>query len=161
MCAFERSEKGMEFNMKKYYIDLGSSTIKVYCYENELILLEEHSILFKNNFDAEKGISKSNLEDLCFYFEEIKNKYDLKYYNTNIYVTGIFRNLIPERKDDLIKLFNEKFDLHFDIISHGLENYYIAKAMQNDYNVKNVLKINMGGKTTELVTFIGNKITKT
>ena len=83
------------------------------------------------------------------------------YYINNIYVTGIFRNLIPERKDDLIKLFNEKFDLHFDIISHGLENYYIAKAMQNDYNGKKVLIINMGGKTTELVTFIGNKITNT
>ena len=70
--------------MKNYYIDLGSSTIKVYCYENELKLVEEHSIYFKNGFDAEKGISESNLEELCNYFEDIKKKYDLKYYNTNI-----------------------------------------------------------------------------
>ena len=147
--------------MKTYYIDLGSSTIKVYCYENDLKLIEEHSIYFKNDFDREKGISESNLKDLCDYFEEIKTKYDLKYYNTNIFVTGIFRNLTQERKKDLVKLFNERFDLHFNIISHGIENYYLAKAMENDYNNKKVLIINMGGKTTELVTFVGDKITDT
>lgn len=147
--------------MQNYYIDLGSSTIKVYCFEDELKLIEEHSIYFKNDFDAEKGISENNLKELCNYFEEIKSKYDLKYYNTHIFVTGIFRNLIQERKQDLIKLFNDKFDLHFNIISHGIENYYLAKAMENDYNNKKVLIINMGGKTTELVTFVGTKITDT
>lgn len=147
--------------MKNYYIDLGSSTIKVYCYEESLKLLEEHSIYFKNEFDSEKGISETNLKELCKYFEKIKSKYDLKYYNTNIYVTGIFRNLVQERKQDLVKLFNDKFDLHFNIISHGIENYYLAKAMDNDYNNKKVLIINMGGKTTELVTFEKNKIIRT
>ena len=147
--------------MKNYYIDLGSSTIKVYCYENELKLLEENSIYFKNNFDAEKGISKENLNELYTYFTKIKAKYNLKYENTNIYVTGIFRNLIKERKRELLKLFNDKFDLHFNIISHGIENYYLGKAMQNDYNGKKVLIINMGGKTTELVTFVDKKIVDT
>lgn len=147
--------------MVDYYIDLGSSTVKVYKYENILKLLEEHSIYFKNNFDSLKGISESNLKELCDYFGEIKTKYDLKYYNTHIYVTGIFRELISERKQDLVKLFNDQFDLHFNIISHGIENYYLAKAMENDYNNKKVLIINMGGKTTELVTFVGFKITDT
>lgn len=144
-----------------YYIDLGSSTIKVYCFESELKLIEEHSIYFKNGFNNEKGISEENLKELCDYFGEIKSKYDLKYYNTHIYVTGIFRNLISERKQELVKLFNDRFDLHFDIISHGIENYYLAKAMENDYNGKKVLIINMGGKTTELVTFVGDKVTDT
>ncbi len=147
--------------MKEFYIDLGSSTIKVYSHETELKLLEEHSIYFKNDFDAEKGISRDNLKELCSYFEEIKSKYDLKYCNTHIFVTGIFRNLIPERKRELVELFNDKFDLHFDIISHGIENYYLAKAMENDYGDKKVLIINMGGKTTELVTFVGTKVTDT
>lgn len=147
--------------MKNYYIDLGSSTVKVYEFEEELKLLEEHSIYFKNGFDAEKGISKENLDELCAYFEILKDKYEMKYYNTNIFVTGIFRNLIYEKKQELVKLFNDKFDLHFNIISHGIENYYLAKAMENDYNNKKVLIINMGGKTTELVTFVGDKITDT
>lgn len=147
--------------MKSYYIDLGSSTIKVYCYETELKLVEEHSIYFKNDFDSEKGISEENLKELCAYFGKLKEKYDLKYYNTHIFVTGIFRNLSSERKEDMVKLFNDKFDLHFNIISHGIENYYLSKAMENDYNGKKVLIINMGGKTTELVTFVGSKITDT
>lgn len=147
--------------MKNYYIDLGSSTVKVYEFDGELKLLEEHSIYFKNGFDAEKGISKDNLDELCKYFEILKDKYEMKYYNTNIFVTGIFRNLIYEKKQELVKLFNDKFDLHFNIISHGIENYYLAKAMENDYNNKKVLIINMGGKTTELVTFVGDKITDT
>lgn len=147
--------------MKNYYIDLGSSIIKVYCFEFELKLIEEHSIYFKNDFDAEKGISESNLKELCNYFKELKEKYNLKYDNTHIFVTGIFRNLIQERKQELVRLFNDKFDLHFNIISHGIENYYLAKAMENNYNDKKVLIINMGGKTTELVTFVGTKITDT
>lgn len=138
-----------------------SSTIKVYFYENELKLLEENSIYFKNDFDKKKGISEANLRELCEYFEEIKEKYELDFYNTNIYVTGIFRNLIQERKQELVKLFKNKYDLYFNIISHGIENYYLSKAMQNDYNGKKVLIINMGGKTTELVTFVGKEITNT
>lgn len=147
--------------MTHFYIDLGSSTIKLYSFEDTLKLLEEHSIYFKNDFDAEKGISEKNLGELCDYFAEIKSKYNLEYFNTHIYVTGIFRNLIPERKLELVKMFNDKFDLHFNIISHGIENYYLAKAMENDYNNKKVLIINMGGKTTELVTYLGNKIINT
>ena len=85
----------------------------------------------------------------------------MKYYNTYIFVTGIFKNLIQIRKQELVKLFNDKFDLHFNIISHGIENYYLGKAMENDYNGKKVLIINMGGKTTELVTYVGTKITDT
>lgn len=58
--------------MKNYYIDLGSSTIKIYCFETELKLIEEHSIYFKNDFDSEKGFSEKNLNKLCEYFEKIK-----------------------------------------------------------------------------------------
>lgn len=136
-----------------YYIDLGSSTIKVYGFDDTLKLLEEHSIYFKNGFDKEKGISKENEEELYSYFLQIKEKYSLKYENTRIFVTGIFRELSKERKRELLKAFNDKFDLHFEIISHGIENYYLGKAMEHDYSGKKVLIINMGGKTTELVTF--------
>lgn len=147
--------------MKRFYIDLGSSTVKTYYYETELKLLEEYTIYFKNEFDPVKGISQTNIDDLCNFLNTIKTKYDLKYYNTDVLATGIFRKLIPERKEELVQLFKEKFDLHLNIISHGLENYYLAKAMENDYNDKKVLIINMGGKTTELVTFVGKEITNT
>ncbi len=74
----------------------------------------------------------------------------MKYENTHIYVTSIFRNVNRIQKNELVKEFNKQFDLHFNIISHGIEN---------DYNNKKVMIINMGGKTTEIVTFYNNKIT--
>lgn len=137
----------------EFYIDLGSSTIKVYEYKTELKLLEEHSIYFKNGFSSEEGISKENESELLSYFKSLKEKYNMEYHNTNIYVTGIFRELSVAKKTEMVKLFNDELDLHFNIISHGIENYYLGKAMEHDYNNKKVMIINMGGKTTELVTF--------
>ena len=75
-------------------------------------------------------------------------------------MTGIFRELTHERKKELVKEFNDKLDLHFNIISHGIENYYLGKAMENSYNNKKVMIINMGGKTTELITFMNGNITE-
>ncbi len=141
-----------------YYIDLGSSTIKVYCYLNELKLIEEHSIHFKDGFSCDRGFSSSILEELFAYFDQLVKKYSLKYENTFIYATGIFRNLSDEKQCDMLKEFNSRFDLHFNIISHGIENYYLGCAMQNDYRDNKVLIINMGGKTTELVTFVGKEL---
>lgn len=142
----------------EFYIDLGSSTIKVYEYEKELKLLEEHSIYFKNGFSSEEGISKENESELLNYFKELKTKYNMVYHNTHIYVTGIFRELSVAKKQEMLKLFNDELDLHFNIISHGIEAYYLGKAMEHDYNNKKVMIINMGGKTTELVTFKDGKI---
>ncbi len=146
--------------MKEYYIDLGSSTIKVYVWNDNLKLLEEHSIYFKNDFSKTEGISEQNKTELLNYFKELKEKYHLLYENTHIFVTGIFRELSPMKKQEMVKIFNDTLDLHFNIISHGIENYYLGTAMKNDYNNKKVLVVNMGGKTTELVTFEQNKITK-
>ena len=139
--------------MKEYYIDLGSSTMKVYQYEKELVLLEEHSIYFKNGFSKEKGISEENKEALFDYFTKLQEKYGFTYVNTHIYVTGIFRELTYDKKQEFVREFNEKKDLHFNIISHGIENYYLGKATEHDYEGKKVMIINMGGKTTEIVTF--------
>lgn len=145
--------------MKEYYIDLGSSTVKFYELDKtNLTLLEEHSIYFKNNFSEALGISEENKEELLNYFKTLKQKYNLEYDNTNIYVTGIFRNLCHEKQRELIRQFNLELDFHFQIISHGIENYYLGKALENDYNGKKVMIINMGGKTTELITFKDNKI---
>ncbi len=123
--------------------------------------MEEHSIYFKNGFSEDTGISDENMNEMLEYFDNIQTKYGLKYDNTHIFVTGIFRNLSDLKKQEMVRFFNDRFDLHFNIISHGIEAYYLGKAMEHDYNGKKVLIINMGGKTTELVTFIGDKLTDT
>lgn len=121
-------------------------------------MIEEHSIYLKNGFTKEHGISKENKEELFAYFKDIKERYGLLYENTHLYATGIFRNLTRCQQQDLVREFNDRFDLHFEVISHGIENYYLGKAMDNDYAGKKVMIINMGGKTTELITFEKNKI---
>ena len=148
--------------MKEYYIDLGSSTIKVYKYDDkQLSLIEENSIYFKNGFSEEKGISEDNKNELYLFFKTLIAKYPMKYENTHIYVTGIFRNLNYKQRSELVREFNKQFDLHFGIISHGIEGYYLGKAMENSYNNKKVMVINMGGKTTEIVSFAQGKIVDT
>ncbi len=144
----------------KYYIDLGSSTIKVYCYEEVLTLKEERSIHFKDGFDSNVGFSKINDAEVIKYFKELKEKYNFEYERVFIYATGMFRKMDSMVQDKYIKLFNDELDLHLTVLSHGLENYYLGKALESDYNRKKVMIINMGGKTTELVTFENNIITK-
>ena len=148
--------------MKEYYIDLGSSTIKTSLYEDRVLsLIEEHSIYFKNGLSKENGISQDNINLLYDYIESLKTKYQLNFDNTEIFATGVFRSIPISQCNEIAKYFRENFQLTFNIISHGIENYYLAKALESDYNGKKVLVVNMGGKTTELVTFDNGKITDT
>lgn len=139
--------------MKEYYIDLGSSTIKTYLYEEgKLLLIEENSIYFKNGFTGELGISLDNKEALNNYYKELISTYNLNSNNTFIYATGIFRNLTDNQKEEIVAEFKNNLNLTLNIISHDMENYYLEKAFMGNYNNKKVMVINMGGKTTEIVT---------
>lgn len=133
-----------------YYFDIGSSTIKLYEYKNELILIEEKSIMFKKGF-SEVGIQEENIEKMMAFIQEVKEKYNLNKNNTEIYATGIWRKISNEQLANIETRFNE-LDLKFNVISHDKENYYFEKAMQGTYNNR-VMMVNMGGKTTELVIF--------
>jgi len=141
-----------------FYIDIDSSTIKVYSYKEKLELLEDNPIYFKNGFTKDRGITSDNLSELYSYFKLIKTEYGLDFVNTKIYVRGIFRSLLKEQQNEIIAAFNEKFNLGFNIISQGLETYYLEKAMNNDYNNKKVMIINEGEKTTEIVVFKNKEI---
>ena len=133
-----------------YYFDIGSSTIKLYEYKNELILIEEKSIMFKKGF-SEVGIQEENIEKMMAFIQEVKEKYNLNKNNTEIYATGIWRKISNEQLANIETRFNE-LDLKFNVISHDKENYYFEKALQGTYNNR-VMMVNMGGKTTELVIF--------
>ena len=137
--------------IKKYYFDIGSSTVKLYEYNKELIQIEEKSIMFKKNF-TEKGVSSENIGELLNFIKNVKLKYDLSHNNTEIYSTGIWRK-VPQNQ--LIEIEDEfsKLDLKFQVISHEQENDYFEKAMQGNYNKKRIMMVNMGGKTTEIVIF--------
>lgn len=142
--------------MKQYFFDIGSSTIKMYEYKQELKEIEEKSILFKDGF-SEKGVSSNNIEKMMQFVHKMNEQYYLNKSNTTIIATGIWRK-ISEEQFKVIKENFKKEGLVFQIISHKQENDYFERAMEGDYNQKRVLMVNMGGKTTELVIFSQNKV---
>ncbi|MFR2534692.1 MAG: hypothetical protein ACLTEH_06155 [Clostridia bacterium] len=139
----------------EYYIDLGSSTIKTYLCKEKSIqpqLIEEKSILFKDYFTQENGISHKNYILLLSYFKDLTTRYTLSIGNCKMYATGIWRK-IPKEQLEVLKADFAELNLKFHVISQEEENYYFEKAMQGIYDRKRVLMVNMGGKTTELVVF--------
>ena len=150
-----------KFNLRneiKFYFDIGSSTIKLYKYESELEQIEEKSIMFKKDI-TNKGISNKNIDELLGFIKLVKEKYDLKFENTKVYATGIWRK-IPNEQLEVIKEKFFKQSLIFNVITHEQENDYFEKAMYGEYNNQRIMMVNMGGKTTELVIFSKNEVEK-
>ncbi|GIW65492.1 MAG: hypothetical protein KatS3mg094_011 [Candidatus Parcubacteria bacterium] len=143
--------------MKKILLDIGSSTIKVYKYEeNKLEQLLQRTIFFKDGFDPEGGISENNKRELLELLYSIKeSNHDAK---IKIYTTGIFRNLASKTKRNFIDEIFLKTGLYFNIISHELENFYLEKALVGKCNLNEpLLLVNIGGGTTELVVMYGEE----
>lgn len=138
--------------MKKFLIDVGSSTVKVTRKQNDQVnLLEQKTFHFKEGFSPCFGLSKENLMDMLRYFESLICKYALTNRNTKLYATGIFRKL--DSPSNFIDLFYKHTGLYFNIITHDLEAFYLEKAWVNKKSseVNNLLVINIGGETTELL----------
>lgn len=135
----------------KYYFDIGSSTIKLYKYENkEIELLNENSIMFKQFFSESEGISNNNYNKLLKCINYLAKEHNLNNGNTKIVATGIWRK-IPKKQLNNLKSDFKNINLEFNVISHEQESFYFSKAMQGIYSGKKVMMVNMGGKTTEIV----------
>ena len=135
----------------KIYIDLGSSTVKVYLYTNKkLELIESKSFHFKEGFDPDSGISEKNKNDLIKYIKNIQSKFnDIP---IKVFATAIFRklSLIAQRK--LSDEFFQETGLYLNIITHDLENHYLESALSSEYKLNSLLLLmNIGGGSVELI----------
>jgi hypothetical protein len=134
-------KKGVK--MKKYYIDIGSSTIKTYSEENgHLDLIDEKSILFKNGYTPESGVDNENTNALLSHLKSLNLP------AARTFATGIWRE-IPAPQVEFLK---SESPYGFNIISHQEEAQYLKHAVDLDFGGKKVMIINMGGKTTEIVS---------
>jgi nucleoside 2-deoxyribosyltransferase len=137
----------------QYLIDVGSSTIKVYeRKDNRVSLVEAKTFAFKVGFESTTGLSKASKTSLYAFFEELSMRFSLTHSNTKLYATGIFREINDKQ------IFVEEFYIHtrllFNIISHSLEAFYLEKAWIGKYTgTGNLLVINIGGRTTELLFY--------
>jgi len=143
--------------MSKILVDIGSSTIKVYKYtQEEVSLLVQRTIPFKDGFDPEGGISASAKKELFELIDSIKG--ENKSHPIKIYATGIFRKLTDSARISFIDEFFEKTGLFFNIISQDLENFYLEMALVGKCQLNEpVLLINIGGGSTELVVMYGKE----
>lgn len=135
-----------------YLIDIGSSTIKVYeQLYNTVLLIDQKTFDFKDGFSRDTGLSAYNKSQLMYYLTNLSAKYSLTNRNTKLYATGVFRDITCPKP--MIEDFFKETGLYFNIISHDLEAFYLEKAWINNRckDIKRMVVINIGGKTTELL----------
>ena len=143
--------------MNKILIDIGSSTIKIYkSTQEEVSLLVQRTILFKDGFDSEGGISDLAKKELFELIDSVKE--ENKSLPIKIYTTGIFRKLTDAARISFIDEFFERTGLLFNIISQDLENFYLEMALAGKCQLNEpILLINIGGGSTELVVMYGKE----
>jgi len=143
--------------MNKILIDIGSSTIKIYkSTQEEVSLLVQRTIPFKDGFDSEGGISDLAKKELFELIDSVKE--ENKSLPIKIYTTGIFRKLTDAARISFIDEFFERTGLLFNIISQDLKNFYLEMALAGKCQLNEpILLINIGGDSTELVVMYGKE----
>lgn len=139
------------------YIDLGSSTAKVYgsqSHHPELIATQ--SIPLKKDFDPASGISQENKKELFTFIQQVTDKNPKA--TIKIIATALFRKLSKEAQVSLKDEFFQETGLYLNIISQDLENYYLETALVDKCTLNEpLLLINIGGGSTELVVMYGKQ----
>jgi len=135
-------------------IDLGSSTVKVYTYFGKLEYVLSKTIFFKEDFSPEKGISKKNYILLCELFDLVKTKYPNK--EVLCFATAIFRKMSRKIKSDFLKAIERDNGINLKIINQDIENQLLDAIFIGKIPGEEVLVINVGGGSTELVVIKGN-----
>ena len=139
--------------MKKYFIDIGSSTIKTYALDGAgtLELVDEMSTLFKDGFSPDAGVAADKVDILVAHFNELSSRLSMDGGNARTFATGIWREIPQSQNADIRARMTAGCGIEFNVISHEDEARYLKQAANLNYGGKKALVINMGGKTTEVV----------
>ncbi len=142
--------------MKYILLDIGSSTVKPYSYDDGILNpLIPITVNFKK-IDFEKEA----LGLLLTLINNIKKEYPE--YLIKTYATSIFRKQSESFKIKLIDQLFAKTGVYLNIISQDLESFYLEKALLGRFKFdKNVLLVNIGEGSTELVTVSQDGVKKT
>jgi len=134
--------------MKQLYIDIGSSTVKIYSVlDSNVDLLETKSLPFKKSIDPEVGLAETVKQELVDYVNSVKDKYQAE--RIKVFATAVFRQLQAPARRRLIDDFFEQTGSYFAIVEHELEGFYLEKALSSEYTPDApLLLINIGGGST-------------
>ena len=147
----------MPMQQDKIIVDVGSSTVKVYRIENDVITpLVQRRIHFKDGCDPEGGVSPQAKKELFEILETLQDQH--KHTSVKLYATGIFRKLTSTACIRLVDEIFARTGQFFNIISHDLESFYLEMALVGKY-IQNepMLLINIGGGSSEVVVMHGRE----
>lgn len=144
----------------KYLIDAGSSSLKLYRWDEgnvELIEKKSYKLTKKLFDDSATELDSENrkiiLDLLCYFV----NKYQLTKYNTRIFATGHFREF-----SNVSELIHEIFcltHLNFTVISQELETFYQdVKFMPYSKYIGRTVVITIGGGSIQISFYSDGKI---
>ena len=148
-------------NAQYLLLDIGSSSLKVYQFDNrneqKLELLETKSFHFKQNLDSNNELKAEIKDEFIEYLLEIKNKFPN--FKIKTYCTAFFRKIEVNYQQNLIFEVFDKAGIFLNIVSQELENFYLQKALIGRSNSsQKILLVNIGGGSTELIIIQNQKV---
>lgn len=130
--------------MEKIVVEVGSTCTKVDKYDGEKIVhLKTLPIEFKKNFKTENKLNSNDVEKLI----ELVNSLN-EYKDIFVCGTSVFRQLEDVEREEFLKLFKDRTQIDFNIISQEEENIYTVKGATKV--VKEALVFVGGGGSTEI-----------
>jgi len=136
-------------------LDIGSSTIKPYLYRKKKLLpLKQLSVHFKKNF-ANGNIDVNDADTLVKFIKSLKKEFPGAVVKT--YATSVFRDIEDKFKSQLIEKLYSETQVLLNIIDQTTESIYLQIALVDKFKTKkNILLINIGGGSTQLVIIKNN-----
>ena len=136
--------------MKKYVLDLGSSTLKLYEFNGQTLRLAQQSSLHFKKQLQDGVLAEPALTDLVRFIKSAgASRRDL-----NIYATAFFRKLPAAERSRIVEhVFSQSGHL-IQIIDQTAENIFLELALTRNLRARGrFLAVNVGGGSTELIIF--------
>lgn len=130
--------------MNKIFVEVGSTCVKVDKFNgNKAERLTDKIIQFKKNYNENKKLKESDIQELIEFVNTLKNT------SEDIYVCGtsIFRTLSDEERENFLKRFKNETGYEFNIISQDDENKFTVFGATRFVNERVSVFIGGGGST--------------
>lgn len=143
---------------QKVFVDIGSSSVKVYESRDSILVHNfSESIDFKAGFTEEKGITEENKERLYRLVESVNEAHPGL--PVRLYATALFRKMSQTTQRYLRDGFFERTGLLFNIIDQELENDYLQTALIGRCHLdENLLLVNIGGGSVQIAVVYGQNV---